>query len=186
MKTPNWFKKYPLWLLCLTFCFLYSCKDESFNEDLFSGLWIQEQVTEDGIPMQMTEKEKSLKLLIEPNGVYRSYATDGVTPDHKYGTWITTNNQWIDFTTDIWAVKTRPTTELPTGTWARNHMIARFTVLSITDEVMEVRIKTFVGWKKYSTLFTDEGRPQLTLNNIDEIEQEYRTLKTYIFTFKKQ
>jgi len=48
-----------------------------------------------------------------------------------------------------------------------------------------IRIKTYIGEKKYSAMFTENQRPSLTLQNIDGIKTEFKTYKTYIFTFRK-
>jgi len=170
----------------LVLLFFSSCKEEELNLDLFSGLWVQEQITEDGQLMVLSGKEQTLRLLIESNGVYRSFATDGTTPDEHYGTWIVTDNKWIDFTADAWHIKTKPTEDNPIGTWAKNHVLNRFSILSVTNDKMEIRIKTYLGEKKYAPLFVDHGHPDLTLENVENIENEFKTYKTYVFTFKKE
>lgn len=177
--------KIALWLLLFIPLFFCSCKEEGIDQNLFAGLWVQEKMTVDGQEVDMTDKEKSLKLLVESNGVYRSYATDGVTPEEYYGTWFVTDNKWIDFTSDIWHIKTQPTPEKPNGEWGMNHIPVRFSILSINSERMEIRIKTYVGEKKYSPVFVAGDRPNITLSNLNEIEEEYKTIKTYIFTFVK-
>jgi hypothetical protein len=69
--------------------------------------------------------------------------------------------------------------------------------------VLEVRLKTFVGEKKYAFLFapnpadfievksTSSGAvnysPKLVTNdNYWTIRKEYQTLKTYVFTFNRE
>ncbi len=181
-------KKYnilKLWTIILFVPLFFSCKDDDSDINLFNGLWEQTQVTEDGQTVNLTDKEKSLKLFIEGNGVYRSFATNGTTPDEKYGTWIITEGKWIDFTLDTWHIKTEPTAGKE-GVWSKNHLLTRFTILSITESEMTIRIKTYIGEKKYSAMFVEGERPALTLDNIREIKDEFQTYKTYIFTFKKK
>jgi hypothetical protein len=161
-----------------------SCKDDALDQNLFNGLWMPEQITEDGQTVNLSNAEKSLKLLIEDNGVYRTFSTDGITSSEHYGTWITTDDKWIDFTIDTWHVATDPT-ETKEGVWRKNHLLTRFTIISITDRQMVIRIKTYIGEKKYSTMFVENQRPSLTLQNIDDIKTEFKTYKTYIFTFRK-
>lgn len=180
-------------ILCIIFfvpILFSSCNDDDdLKVQLFEGLWIQEQVTEDGQVLTLSEKEKNLQLLIEGNGIYRTFTTDGVTSIQQYGAWTTTDGKWIDFNTDIWHVKVMPSVEddgtIKNGEWGTNHVLSRFTVLSLTNEKMEIRMKTYVGEIKYSPVFVAHDRPQITFDNIDELVKEYKTLKTYIFTFKK-
>jgi hypothetical protein len=86
--------------------------------------------------------------------------------------------------------------------WSKYHIQYRFTILKLTDSEMEIRIKTFVGEKKYALIFSPdpadfveldiaEGMvnyfPKLvTDDNYWDIQQEFRTLKTYMFKFEKE
>lgn len=168
---------------------LSSCKDDDLDVQLFEGLWVQEQVTEDGQVLTMSDKEKNLKLLIEGNGIYRTFTTDGVESIQQYGAWTTTDDKWLDLNTNIWHVKVVPTIkdngEIKDGEWGSNQVLSRFTILSITNDRMEIRMKAYLGEVKYSPVFVAHERPQITFDNIDELVKEYKTLKTYIFTFKK-
>lgn len=185
------YKKYKL-LICFGvlawMSFLCSsCGEDDLDQNLFAGLWIQEQITEDGNLMALSDKEKTLRLFIEANGAYRSFASDGTTPDEHYGTWIVTDDKWIDFTVDTWHIRAKPDPEKPAenGEWGKNHLLTRFSILSITDDKMEIRIKTYLGEKKYGALFTEHGHPDLTLDNVEEIENEFKVYRTYVFTFRK-
>ena len=71
-----------------------SCSDDVVNyTDSIEGLWIQEKVTEDGIVMNLPLEEQSVKLLIESNGVYRTYTKDMPTNKSSNGTWIISDNK---------------------------------------------------------------------------------------------
>ncbi|MDR2805190.1 MAG: hypothetical protein LBB85_06030 [Dysgonamonadaceae bacterium] len=168
-------KGLPFFLLLL---FSLSCeKDEPDKTDLITGLWIQEKMTEDGEEITLSNEEKSLSLLIEPNGVYRTYAKDAVNKEH-FGAWSITDNTWLELTADVWRVASNQ--------WAKNHTMVRFTLLELSDNRMEIRLKTYVGEKKYSALFVELDRPLITADNSEEINAEYKTQKTYIYTFRKE
>jgi len=176
-----------IWSLSLLLILFSSCKDDNIEEKNLYGLWKQVQITEDGTPITLTEKEKNLQLLIEQNGVYRSFTTDGInTPVEKYGTWIITDDKWLDLTLDTWQIQTKPDAEGKPGTWSMNHTINRFTVLSLTGDKLEIRMKTYVAEKKYAAMFVENERPEILPENVEDIEREFKQLKTYIFTFSKQ
>lgn len=171
-------------LIVLLFC--TACDKENVKENYLYGLWKQEQITEDGVPITLSDKEKNLRLLIEQNGVYRSFTTDATdNPVEKYGTWIITDDEWLDFTLDTWLIKTKPDGDKP-GTWAMNHALARFTVLNLTSDRLEIRMKTYIAEKKYGAMFVEHERPEILSDNLEELEREFKQLKTYIFTFSKQ
>ncbi|MDR1632528.1 MAG: hypothetical protein LBR97_06580 [Dysgonamonadaceae bacterium] len=166
--------------------FLLSCeKDEPDKTASMSGLWIQEKITVDGVEMVLPDDAKSLSLLIEPNGVYRTYAKDATDKEH-FGAWTITDNTWLEITADTWRLNANPLTQTPANQWAKNHVLTRFTVLNVSDSRLEIRLKTYEGEKKYSALFVEESRPLITGDNLDKINEEYKTLKTYIYTFGKE
>lgn len=172
-------------LLILLLIFSPSCNKDDDKVDLISGLWTQEKVTEDEVEMSLPVEQKSLNLLIESNGVYRTYAKDAIVAKEHYGAWSITDNKWLEITADIWHINGDPLILPPANQWIRNHYLIRFTILSLSNDRLEIRIKTWVGEKKYSALFIEEARPVITSANFDEISQAYKTLKTYIYTFKK-
>jgi len=173
-------------LLVLLFFLFSGCKKDDIDKtDLISGLWIQEKVTEDGRDLTLPEYQRSLSLLIESNGVYRSYAKDAIVAKEHYGAWSITDNTWLEMTVDQWHFNANPVSLPPANQWIRNHLLTRFTILSLTGDRLEIRIKTFVGEKKYSAMFVEQVRPVITNANYDEISEEYMAIKTYIFTFKK-
>ena len=173
-------------LLIFLVVFSQSCnKDDNEKIDMVTGLWVQEKVTEDDQVMSLTADQSSLSLLIESNGVYRTYAKDALTAKEHYGAWSITDNTWIEFTVDTWHFNANPLTLTPANQWVRNHLLQRFTILSVTNDRLEIRITVFEGEKRYSALFIEQVRPVITADNLDEISQAYKTYKRYVYTFKK-
>jgi hypothetical protein len=87
--------------------------------------------------------------------------------------------------------------------WSQFHIQSRFTILQLSATEMEIRLKTFVGEKKYALLFAPDpsdfielktvaaGKsnyiPKLvTDQNFWTIRKEFQTLKTYVFKFRKE
>jgi hypothetical protein len=216
-------------LLLLTTCFstviFTSCEKEEINEGLAIGLWKQISVTEDGTEMELTPEQESCKILIEANGICRYYHQsfrdygNGQGPTTFYGTWNILDNKWINLTTDKWqfvpSVSSDSNKVLLTyaggfidtianvkAQWKKYHIQSRFTILQLTNDLLEIRLKTFEGEKKYALLFaptgedfietsTDESEitysPKLvTDDNYWIIREEFRTLKTYVFTFQRE
>lgn len=184
----NELRRLPLFLtFLLSVFFLFSCSDEDKITDSIPGLWKLNSVTEDGQAMTLTSKEQSLKMLVETNGVYRTIATDGVSAESHFGAWSTTDDQWLELSVDTWhAAKNPLAIKDTTQRWVSNHLPIRFTIMSASDEELIIRLKTFVGEKKYSSLFVANARPNIVEENVDDIINEFQNIKTYIFTFKKQ
>lgn len=221
--------KYKLLILLLPLVVFFSCKDEMYNESAMVGLWKQVSVSEDGVVMVLTSEQENCQILIEANGACRYFHksfisyNNGAGPTTFYGTWSMLDSKWINFTTDKWQfIPTLSTdsnkvnftfkTDVPTSIdtlatvkkqWSKYHIQSRFTILKLTDTEMEIRLKTFVGEKKYAFIFAPnpadfvelkpvaEGTinysPKLVTNqNYWIIRKEYQTLKTYIFKFKKE
>jgi len=220
-------------LLILLFpIFLYtSCQKDTFSPNLAVGLWKQVSITEDGVPMTLTPGQDTCELLIDENGAYRCYHqsfksyNNGNGPTSFYGTWSVLAGTWINFTTDKWQLIAQLTTDsdkvvlaykkdihnntvIDTLTtvqkqWSQYHEQSRFTILQLSNSEMEIRLKTFVGEKKYALLFAPapsdfiELKPApagkliyipklVTDQNYWIIKNELQTLKTYIFKFKKE
>lgn len=214
-------------MLLIPIFVLGSCVQEQFPVSNMTGLWKQVSVTEDGIEMALAPEQKSCKLLIDANGVYRLYNqvfssyNKGNGPTSFYGTWSLLDDKWVNFTTDKWeliaAVSTdsakvtltykKGTTVIDTTAtvqrqWSKYHIQSRFTILQLSSTVMEIRLKTYVGEKKYAFLFAPDPAdfvelnvtagavnfsPKLvTDNNYWVIQKEFRTLKTYVFKFQKE
>jgi len=223
-------KLYILLILFLPMVILSSCQKDEFDESSVIGLWKQVSVTEDGVAATLAPEQEACKILIEANGVCRYYNqafvkyNNGDGPTSFYGTWSTLNGQWINFTTDKWQFIPSLTSDSSKVVltykkvnnlsvidtlasvkkqWNKFHIQSRFTILQLTDDVMEIRLKTFVGEKKYALLFAPEPSdfielktvssgtinysPKLVTNdNYWTIRKEFQTLKTYVFTFKRE
>ncbi len=214
-------------LLILSVPFIFSaCKQDNFNQNLVSGLWKQVSVTEDGVEMTLKPEQSVCELLIDANGAYRCYHqsfksyNNGNGPTSFYGTWSVLDGKWINFSTDKWqliaplrtdsdkVILTYKNGVIDTLTtvqkqWAQYHIQSRFTILQLSNTDMEIRLKTFVGEKKYALLFAPDpadfielkpapaGKaiyiPKLvTDQNYWMIKNELQTLKTYVFKFKKE
>jgi len=221
--------KYKLLILLLPLVVFFSCQDEMYNESAMVGLWQQVSVSEDGVAMALTPEQESCQILIEANGACRYFHksfisyNNGAGPTTFYGTWSMLDGKWINFTTDKWqfiptlstdsnkvnlTYKTNAPTSIDTlatvkKQWSKYHIQSRFTILKLTDIEMEIRLKTFVGEKKYAFIFAPNPAdfvelkpvaagainysPKLvTDQNYWIIRKEYQTLKTYIFKFKKE
>lgn len=171
-------KKLFQWALYFLLFSLFACTEDGNDKaGLITGLWIQEKITEDGTEINLPAEQQSLSLLFEANGVYRTYAKD--MPDNKehYGAWTITDDTWLEMTVDTWRVSSEQ--------WVKNHIPVRFTILALSDNVLEIRVKTFVGEQKYAALFVQAELPLITSGNLEEIQQEYMAQKTYIYTFRK-
>jgi len=159
---------------------------------------------------------------------FKSY-NKGVGTTSFYGTWSMLDGKWINFTTDKWQfipilssdsmkikLDHREIIRAPGDTiividtltsvkkqWSKYHIQSRFTILQLSDTEMEIRLKTFVGEKKYALIFAPDPQdfvelkpvaagvmnysPKLvTDQNYWIIRKEFQTLKTYIFKFKKE
>jgi|APHig6443717817_1056837.scaffolds.fasta_scaffold40696_3 hypothetical protein len=154
--------------------------------------------------------------------------SNGDGPTSFYGTWSMLDGQWINFTTDKWkfnptlssdsskvTLKTKQyvigndtiigidTLNSVKSQWSKYHIQSRFTILQLTDNVMEIRLKTFVGEKKYAFLFAPDPTDFIELKGVASgavnyspklvtddnnwiIRKEFQTLKTYVFKFEKE
>lgn len=181
-------QKIILRILPLLFCLfsLSSCqKDEDKKEDLLPGLWIQQSITEDGVSMLLADDEKDLSLLIEANGVYRTYAKNGLKEKNHFGAWSVTNDEWLELLGDTWRLHTNAIALPAANQWAFNHVPNRFTILSVNANELQIRIKTSVGERRYFAFFVEKPRPVVTTQNVEQLVKDFQTFKTYIFTFKK-
>jgi hypothetical protein len=219
-------KTIKLLILLLPIIILLSCEEEGFEKGQVTGLWKQVSVTEDGTEMELTPEQEACQLLIEANGMLRYYHrsferfNNGNGPTTFFGTWSVLEGTWINFTTDKWqfvptlssdsakvSLSYKDNNDIDTITsvkkqWNKYHIQSRFTILQLTDNTLQVRIKTFEGEKKYALLFAPEPDdfielgttsgevsycPKLvTDDNYWTIRKEYQTLKTYVFTFERE
>ena len=211
---------------------LSACEKDIYEESSVIGLWKQVSVTEDGTPMTLTSEQENCQLLLEANGVCRYYNqsftkyNSGSGPTRFYGSWSMLDGKWINFTTEKWQFIPTLTTDSNkvvlaykkdadnkiTGVdtlasvqrqWAQYHIQSRFSILQLSANEMEIRLKTFEGEKKYALLFAPApsdfielktvapGKanyiPKLvTDQNYWTIRKEFQTLKTYVFKFRKE
>ncbi|HET6556960.1 MAG TPA: hypothetical protein VFG54_06565 [Prolixibacteraceae bacterium] len=222
---------YRFFILVFSLLAFFSCEEDAYEESTVVGLWKQVSVTEDGTPVSLTPEQENCKLLLEPNGTARYFHqsflkyNNGAGPTKFYGTWSMLDGQWINFTTDKWQF-------IPTLTsdsnkviltykkdandqtiidtlasvqkqWSSYHIQSRFTILQLSDNEMEIRLKTFEGEKKYAFLFAPDPSDFIELKTVasgkanyipklvtDEnywtIRKEFQTLKTYVFKFRKE
>lgn len=223
---------YRFFILIFSLFALFSCEEENFEETTAIGLWKQVSVTEDGTPMTLTPEQESCKIFIEANGAFHYYHQSfvkynkGAGPTKFYGTWSMLDGKWINFTTEKWQFIPTLTSDsskviltykrdvnnkitgIDTLTsvqkqWAQYHIQSRFTILQLSDNELEIRLKTFEGEKKYAMLFAPvpsdfmelktvaTGKanyiPKLvTDQNYWTIRKEFQTLKTYVFKFRKE
>lgn len=213
-------------ILLPVFILFTACDDELYEPAGATGLWEQVAVSEDGTVMNPAPGQQTVKMLIEPNGivryyhsVFKSYA-NGNGPTTFYGTWSMLDGTWLNISTDKWQFN--PSVSAETGKvaltrksdnsidtlasvqkqWAKNHIQARFTILKLTDQEMEIRLKTFEGEKRYALLFAPHPSDFLEIKNAGAgkdvyfpklvsddnyltIRKEFQTLKTYVFRFRK-
>lgn len=220
-----------LLFICFSSLILTSCEKEEINESLAIGLWKQISVTEDGTEMELTPEQESCKILIEANGMCRYYHqsfrdyNNGQGPTTFYGTWSILDNKWINFTTDKWQFVPSVTSDsnkvvlsyttdsndvviIDTmasvkNQWEKYHIQSRFTILQLTDDLLEIQLKTFEGEKKYALLFAPAGEDFIEITTAEDpedsyspelvtddnywiIREEFRTLKTYVFSFQRE
>lgn len=163
-----------------------SCEQEEIDTGLLTGLWVQTGITEDQQELVLSEKETNLRLLIEGNGVYRTHTTDGISPVEYYGAWSVTDGQWIEFSIDEWLPENDPLSLSANDQWSKNHVLTRFTLLHLDKNTLQIRIKTYHGYRKYSPMFVEHARPLITEENYPQISNEFKEIKTYVFTFSRQ
>jgi len=221
MKSIN---KLMLWLIVVQL--FTSCDEVNFPASKLSGTWKQVAVLEDGV--EDPAQANSCYLLFEPNGICRfshnTFTQYAGSPTSFYGTWSILDDTWLNISTDKWQLIASVTTDsakvnlsykknalnqtvIDTTTsvlkqWSKYHIQSRFTILKLSDNELEIRLKTFVGEKKYALLFApaaadfvelkvEPGKvnysPKLiTDDNYWTTQKEFRTLKTYIYRFRKE
>jgi len=166
--------------------FTISCKDEVSISSQIEGLWRLESEEVDGVVLDRSDNYQ-INLLIEPNGIYRNNNFKSVSDvKNTFGTWHITDNTWIEFTADTWRIQDAALSgSTVSDQWLMIHAPFRFTALVVSNETMELRMKCFEAEVKYSSIFTIPVIPKVDNSNIVNIQNEYRTLKTYVFKFKK-
>lgn len=161
--------------LMLALVVLPGCEKDPGYTDLMPGFWAQEAILEDGVQLEMSDCEKSTRLLVEQNGVYRLFSS--CDPLQRSGTWIVTNTDMLDLSMDRW-----------NGSNKYEPYPVRFTILRLTESEMEIRIRTFTGDRKTLVLFTplaQDVTTGLTPAQLLELDRYNKALKTYIYRFVK-
>lgn len=180
--------KYTLYILAiLFFCFsLQSCSEED-KDALMVGVWQLTEISENGEVQELTKAEQNTKMLIESNGVYRLNQKNNLTAgDIYFGAWSVTDNKWVELSSESWKLTLNPLSSTTVSDqWVRLHLPYRFSILKLNEQELEIRIRAFIGDIKYCALFTEPTIPLLTKENLSEIQSEFKTLRTYIFKFKK-
>ncbi len=174
---------------CLAFL-LSGCEKETYETDIV-GLWELQAIEEDGENTYLPG-EIPVMLLFEKNGVYRSNQentlnnTNNVSP-YFFGAWSVTDNKWLEMGIDSWKLSLSPlsSTNLK-DQWISMHLPVRFTILELTAESMVLRIKSFVGDTKYAVMFSEPNLPLITEDNYDQVSEEFKTLCTYVYRFKRR
>jgi hypothetical protein len=163
-------------VLIFLFAMLSGCEKETENPyiDLLPGFWMQTSITVDGVNQDLTPCEQSTRLLVEQNGIYRLFSScDAV---QREGTWLISNDDMLDLSMD-----------------RRNgdsyySFPVRFTILDLTSNTLEIRIKTYVGERKKTVLFTPlppDDTSEMTAEQRLALDQENKTIQTYIYRFTK-
>lgn len=173
-------------IILLFVLFAVSCKDEVKIDTQIEGLWRLETLEVDGVALDRST-DYQVNLLVEPNGIYRNNNFKTVSDvKNTFGTWHITDNKWLEFTADTWRLQDAALSSTNVSEqWLMIHAPFRFTVLGISSETMELKMKCFEAEVKYSSIFTIPVIPKVDINNVVNIQNEYRALKTYVFKFKK-
>jgi len=162
------------------------------------------------------------------NQVFKSLK-NGYGPTSFYGSWNILDGKWVNFSTDKWqfiptlssdsnkvnldykkvvrapgdTITVIDTLKTVQKQWSKYHIQSRFSILQLSDTEMEIRLKTFVGEKKYAMLFAPAPSDFIELKtaatgsvnyipllvtdqNYWTIRKEFQTLKTYVFKFRKE
>lgn len=161
--------------LILILVFSPGCQKDAGYPGLISGFWAQEAILEDEVPVDLSDCEKSTRILIEQNGIYRLFSScDDL---ERAGTWIITNENMLDLSMDRW-----------NGSNKYEPYPVRFTILQLSETEMEIRIKTFIGDRKKLVLFTPLAQDVLTGKTPEqllELDRYNKTLRTYTYRFVK-
>ena len=122
-------------ILTLFLLFFTGCEEEDYLQDFLPGFWEQESILVDGNPVTMTACETSTRLLIEQNGVYRLHSScDAI---ERSGTWLIYNDSILNLSMDRW-----------NGSNSYEPYPIRFSILTLDNNELEIRIKTFIGERK--------------------------------------
>lgn len=145
--------KYLLGLVFLLFIFSSCSKDEDLASGL-SGYWKQVAAYDNG-ELCSTDKEKNLSILFEANGVYRMF--DPCLEKEHAGTWLVTDKDWLNMSMDKIAGKNSSD-----NSYRYTQVLVRFTITHLEGNEMELRIKTFLGERKKTVMFSPDGTRSYT------------------------
>lgn len=168
-----------IFLLLISVLFWTSCSKEEDYSNLLPGFWELDSEYVDG-ELADSESVKMPSIFIESNGIYRMFEPNlGI--EHS-GTWILTDTDWLSMSID--KVVGKNTSD---GSYRYNQVLVRFTLLSISDEFMEIRIKTFLEERKKLIMFSQLKEDPIPQTPDEEIalDNENKKLHTYIYRFKK-
>ena len=168
--------KIPVFLAILIFVFL-SCKDEKDLSGSLTGYWKQEEIIIDNQSQILSNAERNTSILLEINGVYRLF--DGVNAVEHEGTWLFSDGDWLNMSVDKIQGKNQD------NTYRFNQVLVRFSILKVSNEFLELRIKTFSYERKLTVMFnllsqddtsglTDEEK--LALDSQNKVQHTYRYL----------
>lgn len=162
-------------LLLLPF-FLFACADkEEFTGEL-SGHWIQVEALSDGVSV-MTEEERQLTILFEANGIYRMY--DPCCKKEHAGTWLVSDGDWLNMSMD--KIIGRNSSD---GSYRYGQVLVRFTILQLTDEVLELRIKTFLGERKKTIMFSQMEQDSSVLEPDEALALDTANKETHTYEYR--
>lgn len=161
--------------LLLVLWWLAGCAKQEEPSPIISGFWRQVAISEDGVPLELNPCEQSTRLLIEANGVYRLYSScDEI---QRSGTWLITGETMLDLSMDRW-----------NGSNKYEPYPMRFTILELSENLLEIRIKAFIGDRKKTVMFTpveQDNTTGMTPEEILALDRHNKTLRTYIYKFVK-
>lgn len=170
--------KYLLGLVFLLFIFSSCSKDEDFANEL-PGYWKQVAAYDDG-ELCSTDKENNLSILFEANGVYRMF--DPCAEKEHAGTWLVTDEDWLTMSMDKIAGK-----NTSDGSYRYTPVTVRFTIIRLDGDEMKLRIKTFLGERKKTVMFSqmEQDSQPATPEEALELNTKNKELHTYTYQFRR-
>ena len=170
--------KYLLSLVILLFTFSSCSEDEDYANDL-SGYWKQVAAFDNGQQCS-TDKESNLSVLFEANGVYRMF--DPCSEKEHAGTWIVSDKDWLTMSMDKIAGK-----NTSDGSYRYTPVTVRFTITRLDGDYMELRIKTFLGERKKTIMFSqmEQDSQPATPEEALELDAKNKELHTYTYQFRR-
>lgn len=169
---------YLLWgILILS---VISCKDEVDLSSQLPGFWRQDRVYIDEVPVELSAGERNTSLFMESNGVYRLF--DGATRKEHPGTWLFSDEEWLNMSMDKIQGKNTD------GSYRLGQVLVRFTLLNVSDNEMELRIRTYLFERKLTVMFNlmkQDDTTGMSENELLELDTQNKRLHVYRYVFKK-